>query len=453
MRTKKIIISIITVLLINNSFAQNATFTDYGFIPDSGVSIISEFQTSVNYNGDILIATTKGVWKNNIATQVWENIGLQDKKITFIYKHPAIPDKLYAGALLDGNNSDPLFISNDGGLSWTAADNAAETFLNIVARPGYPNHLYAGMYDNPNIMVSTDGGNNWVYYNNGSGGLIGYPVCLIFLPANGNQLFVGTENPLDDARIDRYDINASDPTQLDNWITIVDNSVWSNRRPNKLHTYSYTGNNLYVGQEGSFSKVNTNNINDVTFIYKSATGGTQQPYTYMYGHWTDPDDTNHLVFGGNINGSNAGLMQLYETYNEGTTFHRYTDTFGVSAPMVKDIVEINSNKLAVIISEQFNDSVKLIVMEPLISSIKDQISIQEKVSIYPNPANSYIIINSQLKNREMTIKIYNSLGQLMKSQISKSANSVLFVNEFPKGTYFISINIDNKIITKKVVLK
>ena len=453
-RKMKKIISITTIIffLLNRNYAQNATFTDCGFVPDTGVSIISDFQTSIYNNDKIFIATTDGVWAYNLLTQVWESAGLQGKTITFIYKHPAIAGKIYAGAIVNANNTNPLFISDDNGATWVVAGNAAETFSNIVARPGNPNHLYAGTYYGFNFMISTDAGNNWVYFNNGQGGATGYTVNLAFLPSNSNQLFYGSENPLDDARIDRYDINTSNPTQLDNLHTIVSRNVFSNRRPVKLHTYSYTGNYLYVGQEGALSKVNTDNVNDVTFIYKSV-GEPDKPYSYMYGHWTDPNDTNHLIFGGNLNGDNTGLMQLYETFDEGVTFYRYTDTFGVAAPMVRDIVEINSDKLAIVINDQNNDGVKLVVMELSASSITEKNATKQVIDIYPNPASDYIIIKAPNNKSKPAFEIYNSLGQLIKRQTNILPNQRISVSTFPKGIYFIRIIMPDKTITKKVVLK
>ncbi len=450
MKIKNIIAAIVTVILINIGFAQNALFTDHGFIPDTDITIISPFQTAVYHDGNILIATSKGVWKNNIATQIWENVGLQDKKITLLYKHPGISDKIFAGALTDANNTEPLFVSNNGGITWTAVNNVAESLSNIVARPNNPNHLYAGTYYGYNFMISTDGGNNWVYYNNGGGGATGYPVTLAFLPSNNNQLFYGSENPMDNAELKRFDINTSYPTQLDNLTTIVDNTIWSNRRPDKLQTYSYTGNYVYVGQEGALSKVNTDSTNDVVFIYKS-NGEPQKPYTYMYAHWTDPNDINHIVFGGNLNGDNTGLMQLYETYDEGSTYHRYTNLFGLTAPMIKDIVEINDGKLAIVIANQYDNTVKLIVMEPSSSSL-EQNPLQNTINIYPNPTNDYIAISTQTNSNDTFFEIYNSLGQLIKNKTKLITDKRISVINFPKGIYFIKISVANEIITKKIVI-
>jgi hypothetical protein len=451
MKIKYYLALLVSFFFLNNSFAQNATFTDHDFIPTTNVSIISEFQTAVYHNGYVFVATTKGVWKNNISTQVWELSGLQDKKISCIYKHQGVANKLFAGALIDNNNSDPLFISSDGGNTWVAASNpVSETYSNIVARPNNPDHLYAAP-NNYNFMVSTDGGNNWVYANGGSGGMLGYSVNLAFIPSNANLLFYGSENPLDDARLDRYNIDETNPTQLIHHTVIVSNNIWGNRRPDKLHTYTYTGNYIYVGQEGALSKVNTNNINDVTYIYKSEREANK-PYSYMYGHWTDPNNINHLIFGGNINGNNTGLMQLYETNDEGVTFYRYTQTFGVDAPMIRDIVEITPTKLAVIINDQYNNRVKLVVMEPESLSYNNNELWQKNIHIYPNPANDFITVSSQ-NNDEMLVSIYNSLGIRIMKEIKINSDEVISLQKIPKGIYFAKIIIGDKTVVKKIVLK
>ena len=62
------------------------------------------------------------------------------------------------------------------------------------------------------------------------------------------------------------------------------------------------------------------------------------------------------------------------------------------------------------------------------------------MSIYPNPARDYIIIdNSRLTNKSI-INIYDQLGKLVVSSVVMPVNSnVIDVNHLSSGVYTISV--------------
>lgn len=452
---KQIILSV-SMLLSLNSIGQNANFIDYGFIPTPSVSAgkdgASEFQTAIFNNGEIFIATSDGIWKNNISTQQWSSSGLQGKKISCIYKHPSIANKMFAGAQITTNNSTPLFISNDSGITWLPVTSTiTETIYCIAVSPTNPDHIYANVAST-DIISSQDGGINW---SAPSGGF-GYESNIIFTPSDGNTIYQGSENPLDCAWLGKYDIDSNNPDSIMNFQYVADGNCgsgpWENRRPNKLQTYSYTGNMIYVGQEGALSKVDPTQLNSITFIYKSE-GEPNKPYTYVYGIWVDPLDINHVIFGGSKNGDNTGLMQIYETWDEGATFHRYTQTFGVTTPSICDIVHIDNNKVALIIYDQSVDRIKLIIMEPSqpLSIPNNQIK-PENVSIYPNPADNTLNIDfSNVMNYDkIRVNIYSTDGKLIKSE-NMHANS-LNLESFESGIYHLILNLDEQKIHKKFIV-
>ncbi len=61
------------------------------------------------------------------------------------------------------------------------------------------------------------------------------------------------------------------------------------------------------------------------------------------------------------------------------------------------------------------------------------------ISVYPNPANDLLIINSanQLIGE---IKIFDATGKLMRDQVINKNSLELNINEFNPGIYFIEIN-------------
>lgn len=73
----------------------------------------------------------------------------------------------------------------------------------------------------------------------------------------------------------------------------------------------------------------------------------------------------------------------------------------------------------------------------------------EKVSIYPNPASS--ILN--VKNAEnATIKVYDILGKIILTRSNISLQEEIEVSKLQSGNYFIKIEKDNEVATKKFIV-
>ena len=349
----------------DNDVPALGTFIDHGFIPaqvDASQNI-SEFQTAIYNNDHIFVATTDGLWKNNLSTKVWSRAGLEGKGITAIFKHPTIADKFLAGVRSDSPSQKTVYISNDGGESWQPANapisnpDQYEDYACFAVRPENPNHIFASLGGGATTVVSTDGGDNWVRQNNDSESYWGYATNIVFIPNDPEKLYQGGEGPLDFAWLRSYKINSTNPVMLSESSTIMDIETWGNRRPNELQTFSYTGNSIYVGQEGALSKV-TGSTNK--FIFKAEEEGNL-PYTYVYGLWVDPFNPNHLIFGGSQNGGED--MNLYETFNEGKSIRRFEDKMGFSVPNVREIVSTNTFP-GIIINDDGADKVKLYLYQP-----------------------------------------------------------------------------------------
>lgn len=74
----------------------------------------------------------------------------------------------------------------------------------------------------------------------------------------------------------------------------------------------------------------------------------------------------------------------------------------------------------------------------------------EGVSIYPNPASSFIKINSP---RGGDVALYNILGSLVKSQKDISRNYEMNVSDLKSGLYLLKVTSENATMTQKVVIK
>lgn len=323
------------------------TLIDHGYIQVSVLGhsefATNEFQMAAYNSSAVFVATSDGLWKNNLQTKEWSRSGFEGKKVSCIFRHPAIANKLFAGVVpAEDSNGKSLYISDDGGASWNPAkspvhddlENRYETYVSMAVRPNNPGHMYANLEGGTMIAVSTDGGLNWKRMNNETDSYFGYRSNIVFLPENPNQVFQGSENPLDDAWLGRYDIDVKDPVLLSNFIKVADRSVFGNRRPVELVTNAYTGNSIYVGQEGALAKVTGTTTK---FIFKAEEENSEFPYAYIYGIWIDPKDTNHILFGGAVNGNQTSIS-LFETFDEGKEITQLTQDPTLANAQVTKII-------------------------------------------------------------------------------------------------------------------
>jgi len=436
------------------AFAQEGSFTDHGFIPDA-VHVSAEFQSMIYNDGYVLVATSDGIWKNQLETKEWSRSGLEGRDISAIYRHPEIAGRFFAGAYSDGTDtSRTLYISEDGGATWVAAEaglyddenDVYENYVSFAARPGNPQHIYANTDGGATIAVSKDGGGHWARMNYLSSGYFGYQSCIAFIPGDQTHIFQGSENPLDDAWLGSYDIDDADPVLLDNYIRLVGIETWSNRRPTQLQAHNYTGKNLYIGNEGALSKVTGSTHK---FIYKSD-GEADKPYSYIYGIWVDPADTNHLLFGGSLN-SATQPMQLYETHDEGITFHRFADMFDLANPQVCEIIDTDPYP-AILLDDVSADKVKLIVYKPDGTGIAGGHIPDGYIIINPVPVHNELSIaySPAFKFKKLSLSLINSNGQILWTQDAGTINKIDMTGYAP-GVYYLRFNADGRTTGKKII--
>lgn len=344
------------------------TFIDCGLIPARlrANFLVAEFQSMIYDEGALFIATSDGVWKYDLASHAWARSGLDGLSISALYKHPTVAGQFLAGIKAPSNSATKtVYYSRNAGRSWAPADTLPtapldgryEHFASFGARPGHPGHLFATL-EGPMVAVSTDGGVNWRRMNNEPESLFGYQTLLAFRPTEPNAVYIGSENPMDDAWLASYTIG-SNPRRLSNFTRLTTIDQYSNHRPLELRTFPNTGNTLYVGHEGNVSTLSYPD-NAVHFLFRGEAQG-QGHYPYMYGLWVDPANEQHLLFGGQQNGGTD--MELYETYDAGATVHRFTDKMGLQIPVVMDIVQTDTYP-ALLLADDANQRVRLVLYQP-----------------------------------------------------------------------------------------
>ena len=76
-------------------------------------------------------------------------------------------------------------------------------------------------------------------------------------------------------------------------------------------------------------------------------------------------------------------------------------------------------------------------------------SVFNSFKIYPNPTNGNTLYFNFTK--EVTIRMYNVLGKLIKTNKINSKNNKIDISALPKGIYLLKINSENQVITKKII--
>ena len=78
----------------------------------------------------------------------------------------------------------------------------------------------------------------------------------------------------------------------------------------------------------------------------------------------------------------------------------------------------------------------------------------QEISLYPNPANSYITIDIPATYNKSTLHIMNTQGQLVYSQIVVAGVQNIQLDNIANGLYMVTIQADGKrVYTYKIVVE
>jgi len=80
--------------------------------------------------------------------------------------------------------------------------------------------------------------------------------------------------------------------------------------------------------------------------------------------------------------------------------------------------------------------------------------LKENISIYPNPATDFLIINSS-SEQNMDISIYSTSGQrvYLSENIFINGEKTISISDFKPGVYFIKLQTQNTSINKKIIIQ
>jgi hypothetical protein len=86
----------------------------------------------------------------------------------------------------------------------------------------------------------------------------------------------------------------------------------------------------------------------------------------------------------------------------------------------------------------------------------DDISGNENIVIYPNPASNLLHIeniNTGINNQYMKIEIINLIGQVVFQSEIKNLKSIIDISSIAKGIYFLQLQTEDGLINKKIVIQ
>lgn len=191
---------------------------------------------------------------------------------------------------------------------------------------------------------------------------------------------------------------------------------------------------------------------DATVPYNGATGMSSIPNTLNY--WTTFNQTDVQPIFSNVPNINLvdGCTAEHYVYKNGTNgveVEHYKIIDGAhtwpGAPVVVGVTNYDINASEKI----WQFFAKYDINEKIISTnINDELKNTTEISVFPNPANNFLYINSSKKIND-PIKIFDVTGKLV---ITFNSNHMgLDISSFEKGVYFIQITTEQNVITKKFI--
>ena len=112
-------------------------------------------------------------------------------------------------------------------------------------------------------------------------------------------------------------------------------------------------------------------------------------------------------------------------------------------------VSLSSDGTTVAIGAPLNYSEGSVRVYDLAAVLSSDSFVQSNFSVYPNPASEQVTITLQENLQLEKVTIYNTLGQLIKTE----KNNVINVTGFAKGSYYFEVITNKGKATKTIVIQ
>ncbi|HRD39112.1 MAG TPA: T9SS type A sorting domain-containing protein, partial [Bacteroidia bacterium] len=77
----------------------------------------------------------------------------------------------------------------------------------------------------------------------------------------------------------------------------------------------------------------------------------------------------------------------------------------------------------------------------------------EKLTVYPNPATEYFVLNGNISGESLTVNIYDVTGKIIISHSTSSNQEIIDISELAKGTYFVEVLSQQQRVYKTNIVK
>jgi photosystem II stability/assembly factor-like uncharacterized protein len=374
---------------------------------------------SVFLSGLLLTTSLNAQWQqadNGITNHVYTAIGSNGENV-FV-----------------GSGSVNLYGSADNGSTWNTVTNGISGMVTMLATSN--GNLFAVTANG--VFLSNNNGATWSLQNNG-------------LPSNfaGQSIFADGDTLFSGGYEVFYSVN--------------NGSTWTARNtgfpPNaRVQSFAKNGNTVFAGTNGYGLYKTTNNGLSWSL---TGIGGQQVPFSEVESVYVF-DSKVYANFSGTLyvssdngatwttatNGLNGAYVN-YITHRGGTLFvGTYTGIFH-SLDGGSTWVNINANLTNPAISHiGFNSSKIFICAQNVAIYVRDlqqvlsleTLSLNNELSIYPNPANEKLTISLPENSSKTEGILYDNAGKELQRFLLKSGENTLNINHLESGIYFLEMN-------------
>jgi len=270
------------------------------------------------------VGTDNGLYRVNLDGEPeWEHLVDFGHAVYTIWTHPDDDSVILAGlSPAEEMYESPLYRSTDRGESWMSVGEffargggsyASAHELTFDADSG---DLFVSGYGG-SIARSSDLGDSWEWIHGGADSF-GYYCVLGMLPGLSGEIFQGCEAAFDIVNVYRFQLDSMNREAVIQWPEI------ENRRPNVIAGFDHQPGKIYLGVEGGLLWMDDQGNWDWVFhVDMNHEGQPGDPirYTYVKTVWVNPEDPEHVIFGGSAQIPDSGL-ELYETVDGGETVRR-----------------------------------------------------------------------------------------------------------------------------------
>ncbi len=355
-------------------------------------------------NGTSVIYTGAGTWTDWLGADGME---------TFVDKND---ENLLYGTSQNGS----LYKSYNGGenVSWVSSpeDKSGNWVTPFEQDPIVQNTIYSG-YDE--VYKSIDGGDNWISISQNFGGNLNH---LKIAPSNSAVQFAAKGDEL----YRTLDGGATDWQQKAGFSGSINAIAIHPTNPTKIALATTGNNKVYVSNDSGDSWVSylydLPDFSALALVWENNSANglyVGMNYGVYYINATNP--TNWLPFSNNLPNVEVSELEINHTTNM-----LYAGTYGRGAwrtPIYSETVGIPDFEL-------------------------------ENISVYPNPTADGFQIKWD-KNDTVTVRVFDATGKLIYLIKETSIAIPLRIETvgLSSGTYYISINNENGVSTKKIILQ